>query len=122
MTSLAFDTHALVKQLTQAGMPEQQAEVLADQQKQLLEEQLASKQDIAEVKRDIKESEIALKRDITELETALKRDIKELDVKIEAFKTELKRDIKELESTLTIKLGGMLVVGISVIAVLIKIL
>ncbi|MCZ6803659.1 MAG: hypothetical protein O7D86_06960 [Proteobacteria bacterium] len=43
MGLLAFDTHSFVKELTQAGMPEQQAEVLANQQKQLLEEQLASK-------------------------------------------------------------------------------
>lgn len=100
MSSRAFDTHTFVKELTQVGMSEQQAEVLANQQKQLLEEQLASKQDIAEVKRDIAE----VKRDIKELETALKRDI------------------KELESKLTIKLGGMLIVGISVIATLIKLL
>jgi len=118
MSSLAFDTHSLVKELTQAGMPEQQAEVLVNQQKQLLEEQLASKQDITEVKQDIAE---------------VKQDIKVLDVKIESIKAELKRDIttsattlkrdiKELESKLTIKLGGTLVVGISVIAMLIKLL
>ena len=66
MSSLAFDTHAFVKELTHAGMPEQQAEVLAKQQKQLLDEQLATKQDIFEVKRDITELRAEVKRDIAE--------------------------------------------------------
>ena len=30
MTSITFDTHGFVKRLTNAGMPEKQAEVLAD--------------------------------------------------------------------------------------------
>ncbi|MEE8057086.1 MAG: hypothetical protein V3T17_04530 [Pseudomonadales bacterium] len=66
MSSLAFDTHAFVKSLTHAGMPEQQAEVLAEQQKQLLDEQLATKQDIFEIKRDIAEFRAEVKRDIAE--------------------------------------------------------
>ena len=32
MTTMIFDTHAFVKELTQAGMPEEQAEVLAQSQ------------------------------------------------------------------------------------------
>lgn len=35
MSSIAFDTHAFVKRLVQAGMPEQQAAVLADPRAQL---------------------------------------------------------------------------------------
>ena len=43
MQNVAFDTHAFVKRLTGAGMPEPQAEVLAEEQSRLI--------------RDIKESE-----------------------------------------------------------------
>ena len=61
MANLAFDTHKYVKRLTAVGMPEKQAEVIADEQRSLIEDQLATKHDIedlrAEVKRDIKESE-----------------------------------------------------------------
>ena len=32
MSAIAFDTHAFIKRLTAAGMPETQAEVLADEQ------------------------------------------------------------------------------------------
>ena len=48
MGTLAFDSHAYVKRLTGAGMPEPQAEVLADEQSRLLEGDLATKRDIEE--------------------------------------------------------------------------
>ncbi len=65
MGNAAFDTHAYVKRLTGAGMPEPQAEVLAEEQSRLIE------------------SELATKRDLKELETALKRDMKELETRLE---------------------------------------
>ena len=52
-----FDTHDFVKRLIGAGMPEAQAEILAREQSRLVQERLASKQDIMEVKRDIRELE-----------------------------------------------------------------
>ena len=52
--AIAFDTHQFVKRLTKAGMPVEQAEVLADEQANLVETQLANK-------RDLKESEMRLK-------------------------------------------------------------
>ena len=78
----AFDTHDFVKRLIGAGMPEAQAETLAKEQSRLVQERLASKQDIMEVK----------------------------------------RDIRELEQKLTIRLGAMLVVGVTVLAALDKLL
>ena len=65
---IIFDTYRYVKQLVEAGMPEAQAEVIANQQKELIEGKLASQQQLANV-------EANLKRDIKELETTLKRDI-----------------------------------------------
>ena len=53
MSAIAFDTHAFIKRLTLAGMPEAQAEVLAEEQAKLIETQLATKADIADVRRDI---------------------------------------------------------------------
>ncbi len=58
MATLTFDTHAFVKELTQAGMPEEQAEVLARSQAALIDEKLATK-------RDLKELELRLKHDLT---------------------------------------------------------
>ena len=69
MASIAFDTHAFVKELTEAGMPEVQAEVLARSQAKLINEQLATKQDLVgleeRLRRDMKELELRLKHDLT---------------------------------------------------------
>ena len=49
MSTIVFDTHAFVKELTQAGMPEAQAEVLARSPATLIDEKLATKQDLKEL-------------------------------------------------------------------------
>ena len=46
MDSMIFDTHAFVKELTNAGMPEPQAEVLARNQAKSIDEKLATKHDL----------------------------------------------------------------------------
>ena len=46
MASIVFDTHAFVKRLTAVGMPEEQAEALADEQARLIDERLATKDDL----------------------------------------------------------------------------
>ena len=101
MSTLVFDTHSFVKELTQAGMPEAQAEVLARSQATLIDEKLATKQ-------DLKELEARLTRDIKELEDRLARDMRELELR-------LKHD-------LTLRLGSMMVVAIGVVAALVKLL
>ena len=68
MATMTFDTHAFVKELTQAGMPEEQAEVLARSQAMLIDEKLATKQ-------DLKELEMRLTRDMQEMELRLKHDL-----------------------------------------------
>ena len=101
MATIVFDTHAFVKELAEAGMPEKQAEVLARSQATLIDEKLATKQ-------DLKELEARLKRDMKELEARLRREMKELELR-------LKHD-------LTIRLGSMMVVAIGVVAALVKLL
>ena len=49
MNTLTFDTHGFVKRLTAAGMPEPQAEVLAQEQTNLIENNLATKRDLTEL-------------------------------------------------------------------------
>ena len=64
MAAIMFDTHAFVKELTQAGMPEAQAEVLARTHATLIDEKLATKQDLKLVKED-------LQRELREMELRL---------------------------------------------------
>jgi hypothetical protein len=47
MTAAVFDIHVFVKRLTAVGMPEAQAEVLADEQVELIDDRLTSKADLA---------------------------------------------------------------------------
>ena len=69
MAAIMFDTHAFVKELTEAGMPEPQAEVLARAQATLIDEKLATKQDLealeSRLKRDMREMELRLTYNLT---------------------------------------------------------
>ena len=96
----AFHTHAFVKRLTRAGMPEDQAEVLANGQADLYE-RLVTKE---------------------YFEFTLKHELEKLRAELESTKTELKRDIKEMEHKLTIKLGALLLIGVTVMIVIDKLL
>ena len=85
-----FDTLAYAKKLKAAGFTDDQAEIQAQALAEIIEERLATKQ-------DLKELELRLKQDLKELELRLKLD-------------------------LTLRLGGMLVAGIAIVATLVKLL
>jgi hypothetical protein len=53
MSAIPFDSHAFVKRLISAGMPEGQAEILAEEQAKLIETQLATKTDIELLKHEL---------------------------------------------------------------------
>ena len=57
MAAIAFDTHAFIKRLTAAGMPEVQAEILAEEQARLIEDRLATKLDLERL-------ELGVRRDL----------------------------------------------------------
>ena len=159
----AFDTHAFVKRLTQAGMPEDQAEVLANGQSDLYErlvtkeyfqftlnhelEKLRAelKHDIekvqanlekvqanleqgqanleqgqAELKHDIEKVRAELKHDIEKLRAELKLDIEKLRADLEQKFNQQEAAIREMEHKLTIKLGSIVVIGITVLSLLDK--
>ena len=87
MSALAFDSHAFVKRLTEAGMPERQAAVLATEQTRLIEADLATKA-------DIKALEGATKKEIE----LIRRDMKAMDASTKADIELIRRDIKALEA------------------------
>ena len=97
---LTFDTHAFVKSLTGAGMPEDQAEILAKGQSDLYERLVTREY----------------------FEFTLKHELEKLRAELETTKTELKRDIKEMEHKLTIRLGAMLTIGITILGALFTLL
>jgi hypothetical protein len=65
MATAILDTHAFVKRLTAAGMPVEQAEILADEHARMLGEQLATKQDIALLRAELVAMEQRIKDQLT---------------------------------------------------------
>ena len=70
----------------------------------MIEQNLATKRDIADLKRDIKELEV------------------KIEFKIEQIRSDLARDLKDLEYRMTIKLGTMMVVAVGAMAALTRVL
>ena len=99
-----FDTHTFVKRLKAVGFTEEQSEVFAEEGTKLIEGQLATKLDIAELKRDMKGMETGLKRDMREMETNLKLDIELVRRDTREMETNLKRDMGEMETRLESRL------------------
>ena len=114
----AFDTHAFVKRLTRAGMPEDQAEILSQGQADLYERLVTKEYFEFTLNHELEKLKAELKHDIDKVQANLEIVRAELEI----TKTELKRDIKEMEQKLTIKLGVFLVIGVTVLAVLDKLL
>jgi hypothetical protein len=65
MATVIFDSHAFVKRLTAAGMPVEQAEILADEHARVFGEQLATKQDVALLRADLVAMEQRIKDQLT---------------------------------------------------------
>lgn len=87
----AFDTLSFTKRLEDAGIPREQAEAHAEAARQFIMAELVTKPDLAAVKNDI----AAVKADLTS-----------------AMDTQTLR--------LTVRFGGMLVIGIGVLAAILK--
>ena len=111
MSRFAFDTHTFVKCLTRAGMDEQQAEALVECQVKLINDNLATKQDMEEVKRDIEALRLATEQSIEALRLETKKDI-----------AALKTDMQKMELRLTLRLGSVIIAAVGVFATLIKLL
>ena len=84
--AIAFDTHKFIKNLTEHGFTEEQAEVLADEQVNLLNSNLATKADIEALR-------LATKADIEALRQATKADIEALRLATKADIANLKADL-----------------------------
>ena len=92
-TTIVFDTHEAVHQLTAAGVPERQAEAHVRLQAQLIEQNFATKPDIEALRRDTKADIQALRRDTKADIQALRRDTK---ADIQALRRDTKADIQAL--------------------------
>jgi hypothetical protein len=88
---VAFDTLSYARRLKQAGVPDVQAEAMADATRELVVSDFATKADI----------------------TALKADIVSLEQRVMGA-------VETLGLRLTIRLGGLIAVGVAILAAIIK--
>lgn len=86
--AIAFDSHEFVKNLIQNGFTAEQAEALAKEQVALLNDNLANKQDISAVHKDIEALRQETKRNIEVMQVEAKRDVALLQRDIERIKSD----------------------------------
>ena len=119
-TALAFDTHKFVKNLTNKGFTEEQAEVLAEEQVNLLNANLVTNERLATTDERIEEVRADLIKRIEEVRADL---IKHMDMgfstmnerfakvneRIEQVNADLSKRIEEVRADLIKWMAGMLI-------------
>lgn len=98
----AFDTLAYAKRLRDNGIPPQQAEAHAEAAREFIMAELVTKPDLVAVR----EEAAATKRDLLASDAATRR--------------ELEAAMDTLSLRLTVRLGGMLAIGVAILAAIIK--
>ena len=111
MSNLAFDTHKFVKDLTKSGMPDKQAEVLDDR--------LATKDDLAAVHTKIATSEQNLRVEITTLDSRLTTEIAAVHTKITTLEDRMMSSMATLRKDMMITILSEQLVSITVICTII---
>ena len=112
---LIFDTFDYAKKLQRAGLTEEQASVHVEALRNLVEHDLATKQDIANVQRDIAELRKETQQGIESLR-------KETDVKLAELNVSLVKEIATAKAETIKWVAGMLVAQGAVVATLVKLL
>jgi len=73
-----YDTHAAVRRLTEAGIPEPQAEAVVREQTHILEHNLATKADIETLRQETRAEIAAVRADVEKLRLETRADIETL--------------------------------------------
>ena len=135
MVPPAFDTHRAVKSLTVAGFSDSQAEAVVETVGTAIDETLATKADLEPIRSDLDrvKSTMATKADLEPIRSDLDRVKSTMATKadLEPLRSDLdgvmstmatKTDLAAFEQRMTIKFGAMAFAGMSLLAVLQKVL
>ncbi len=107
MTAVAFDTLRFVRTLREkAKMSSEQAEGLADAVAEAIQNDLATKTDIALVRADIEALRLSTKADITAVRTDVEALRLSTRTDIEALRLSTKADLREAELRLEARIEG----------------
>ena len=115
----AIDTLNIYSRLKSTGLSEESAKEIAGVFRQTVDENLANKIDLeqvrSELKKDIEQLRTEVKKDIEQLRSELKKDI-------ELLRSDLQKEIAESKAGIIRWVAGMLVAQAVLIAALVKLL
>ncbi len=122
-----FNALKYIKSLEAVGFHRDQAEAQVQLVIDAMNDEIATKTDMAELRGDMAELRSELRQDMAELRSEFKQDMAELRAEMKqdmaALRSELKQDMAALKSDLLLKLGGLMVgvstVGFTALGVLI---
>jgi predicted component of type VI protein secretion system len=121
---VALDTLAYVRHLESAGVPRAQAEAHAEAVASFAGDTLATKRDLLEVearlRAEIRELDSRLSGRIDLQDAGLSGRMDQLQARMEQAEARFNARMEQLEGRMTIKLGGMLVAAVGLVAVLVK--
>ncbi len=124
MSTLIYDTHKFITKMTKAGMPQPQAEVLAESHVELMETTLATKQDLKDLKAELtgemkdlraeltgemKDLEGKLTGEMKNLEGKLTGEMKDLEGRLNSEMKNLRGEMKDLKAELTSKIDKAII-------------
>ena len=134
-----FNAFKYTKQLEEAGFSREQAEIQLQVITEIVEGELATKQDLnildTSMKQDLKTLDASMKQNLKTLEASMRQDLKTLETNmtqdmkilgtnllniIEIRSNNLENKMQQLEYRITIKLGTLLVIGFTTMATLMK--
>ena len=123
-----FNAFKYTKQLEEAGFSRLQAEMQLQIITEIVEGELATKQDLkiteTGVRQELKSVETSLRQDLKTVDSSLRQELKTVesslrqDLKI--LETNLENKIQQVEYRIIIKLGTLLIVGFTTMATLMK--
>ena len=106
---MALDTHKAVKKLKEVGFDESQAEAVVRMVGEAFDDSVATKVDI-----------VAVRADLSTQGTELRAEIREVRAELRAEAKAIRAELRELEQRMTIKLGGLLVLALTLLTAINK--
>jgi len=113
MNAIPFDTLKLARKLEASGFTRDQATGAAEAFADAMVQELATKA-------DLEKTEHRLEAKITEAKAELKAEIGDSRSELKAETSDIRAEMKLLEQRMTIKLGGMMIVGVGVLLAAIR--
>jgi hypothetical protein len=111
--AFAFDTLGYAKKLRASGVPQEQAEAHAEAAREFIMSELVTRNDL-----DV--AVTAVRRDLDTAITGVRRDLDGVRRDLEAKLENLGVRLDTMSLRLTLRLGGLIAVGVAVLAAIIK--